>query len=426
MADLIFVDAPHEVAPLPRADAKDAEAGGAEERRGHGHGGMRRAWLHAPPEAAAAVAAAAAAGSALPVEQWAEQSEGWEASRVVIAEALSAHAPVDGILGFSQGAAVAALAASHFHDLRFAILCSGYAPTAPPLAALLASPLPLPSLHIFGRADRQMAQAAPCEQLVELFGAEGRVVVEHTQGHIVPASNAYADRYVAFLRQFTPVDDAPAAPDDAPPPSPPPSPPPELDGGGSVEALPQRENRKRLKRAPAAEASSSAGAASSAAAEAAAPEEAPSSLPASLAADAPTQYEYLDHTADVQLHSWGATLEDAFAQQVLAMMGLMTELPTVEPSAVREVTAEGHDLHSLLFHVLDEFLFLFSTELFVARRVAVTHLDRTAFTAHAVAVGETFTLGKHPQGTEVKAITYSAMRVTEAEGRTDVLVIVDI
>ena len=42
------------------------------------------------------------------------------------------------------------------------------------------------------------------------------------------------------------------------------------------------------------------------------------------------------------------------------------------------------------------------------------------------AVGETFTLGKHPQGTEVKAITYSAMRVTEAEGRTDVLVIVDI
>ena len=46
--------------------------------------------------------------------------------------------------------------------------------------------------------------------------------------------------------------------------------------------------------------------------------------------------------------------------------------------------------------------------------------------ASSFIVGETFTLGKHPQGTEVKAITYSAMRVTEAEGRTDVLVIVDI
>ena len=80
------------------------------------------------------------------------------------------------------------------------------------------------------------------------------------------------------------------------------------------------------------------------------------------AADAPMQHEYLDHTADVQLHSWGGTVEEAFEQQVLGVMGLITELPTVripmalgDPSAlggvdaahrmqhVREVSAEGHD-----------------------------------------------------------------------------------
>jgi SHS2 domain-containing protein len=46
--------------------------------------------------------------------------------------------------------------------------------------------------------------------------------------------------------------------------------------------------------------------------------------------------------------------------------------------------------------------------------------------------GEKFDLSKHPQGTEVKAITYSAMQIHEkpAEGttpaRVDVYVIVDI
>jgi len=33
---------------------------------------------------------------------------------------------------------------------------------------------------------------------------------------------------------------------------------------------------------------------------------------------------------------------------------------------------------------------------------------------------------KHPQGTEIKAITYSAMQIHEVENRTDVYVIVDI
>ena len=74
--------------------------------------------------------------------------------------------------------------------------------------------------------------------------------------------------------------------------------------------------------------------------------------------DAPVQYEYLDHTADVQIHSWGATLTEAFEQQVVGMMGLVTDLSTVnvDPSLEREVVVEGHDLESLLFHLLDEWL----------------------------------------------------------------------
>ena len=230
------------------------------------------------------------------------------------------------------------------------------------------------------------------------------------------------------------------------------------------------------------------------------------------------------------MHSWGLSVEAAFEQQVVAIMGIITELDTINislhdtctttttssssssslagaasgaasgggwPACAREVAAEGHDLPSLLFNFLDEWLFQFNAEarcspplplplthsskvpsltflrslyssrslsfllscssvcvlvpshapatllprssgslrlcvcrprlqMFVCRRVKVLSLDREHWRITSVGVGETFELGRHPQGTEVKAITYSAMRITEEAGRVDVLVIVDI
>ena len=40
-------------------------------------------------------------------------------------------------------------------------------------------------------------------------------------------------------------------------------------------------------------------------------------------------YEYLDHTADVQLHAWGNTLVHAFESVVPCMFNYMTDLSTV-------------------------------------------------------------------------------------------------
>ena len=42
----------------------------------------------------------------------------------------------------------------------------------------------------------------------------------------------------------------------------------------------------------------------------------------------------------------------------------------------RQVSAEGHDLHSLLYNFLDEWLFQFNGEMFVCRRLAITSFDR--------------------------------------------------
>ena len=60
------------------------------------------------------------------------------------------------------------------------------------------------------------------------------------------------------------------------------------------------------------------------------------------------------------------------------------------------------------------------------RTVSVKLHSRDPFKATVTTTGEKFDLEKHPQGTEVKAITYSAMQIHEKEDRCDLYVIVDI
>jgi len=58
--------------------------------------------------------------------------------------------------------------------------------------------------------------------------------------------------------------------------------------------------------------------------------------------------------------------------------------------------------------------------------VTVTSFDRVNLRLKAIGYGETFDIHKHPQGTEVKAITYSNMQIHEEDGKADVYVIIDI
>jgi SHS2 domain-containing protein len=86
----------------------------------------------------------------------------------------------------------------------------------------------------------------------------------------------------------------------------------------------------------------------------------------------------------------------------------------------------GHDLDSLLFNWLDCLLFRFASEFFICKRVRIVMYDAARFRIRAHAWGEIWDEGKHEQGTEIKAITYSNMQIFQTPQRTDVYVIVDI
>ncbi|VBB27928.1 unnamed protein product [Acanthocheilonema viteae] len=123
------------------------------------------------------------------------------------------------------------------------------------------------------------------------------------------------------------------------------------------------------------------------------------------------KYEYLDHTADIQLHGWGNTLEEAMEQTLISLYAYMTEISTVSAEYSFDLFASGIDMVSLMARLLDEALFAFSTEPFFIGRIArVIKIDREKFEVQVRCWGESFDLNRHPQGTEIKAITYSNMQ----------------
>jgi len=151
------------------------------------------------------------------------------------------------------------------------------------------------------------------------------------------------------------------------------------------------------------------------------------------------QYEYKDHTADIQIRSWGDSTATAFAWSALGMFDYMTPLHKISetPNVYRKFSCSAHDLKSLLFAFLDELLFVFHTESLVCTKIQISEFrenkdeslenEENRWTIEGIVAGDLFVDGVHEQGTEVKAITYSEMQIHVAEDdSTEVYVIVDI
>lgn len=140
-------------------------------------------------------------------------------------------------------------------------------------------------------------------------------------------------------------------------------------------------------------------------------------------------YEFLDHTADIQIHAWGHNLKETFENAAMAMTAYITDIDKVEISTNETVQVEAEDLKGLLYRFLDEVLYLFNADPYLlSKRVKILdfQIDTSPYKIKAECYGEPFDMTKHPQGTEIKAITYSAMKIHNSTDRHEVYFIVDI
>ncbi|XP_065854508.1 rhodanese-like domain-containing protein 6 isoform X2 [Euphorbia lathyris] len=212
IAELVFVDAPHELpfiyqpcfaepkpenaASLPIQDIPPKE-----------RCNRKFAWLIARDAQGRSETDWKVADSPFDPLQYQHQTEGFDESLVYLKTVFHQQGPFDGILGFSQGAAVTASVCAlkerlkNEIDFRFAILCSGFSQR---MEEIERGSINCPSLHIFGSClgkDRQIANEAS-RDLACLFEEGSSVIIEHDFGHIIPTRVPYIDQIRGFLQRF--------------------------------------------------------------------------------------------------------------------------------------------------------------------------------------------------------------------------------
>ncbi len=140
-------------------------------------------------------------------------------------------------------------------------------------------------------------------------------------------------------------------------------------------------------------------------------------------------FRYLDHTADIQSLSWGRTLEEAFSQTALSLMTVITpNLEKISHKVQKSLKIKAEDKEALLFDFLSEFLFIFDVEGLVFNEIEIKSITKinNHYELEAIVRGEEFDKKKHNVGTEVKAITYSFIKIDESTEGVKIKIVFDI
>jgi hypothetical protein len=137
---------------------------------------------------------------------WHEGFTGWDRTRDWAVELLRTGPPVDGIFGFSQGAALTGLLAGlrdsqpTLVQFEFAIMVGGFTSTMPKHAGLFLRKLVIPSVHVTGRADTIVPSR---DSLLLAARFADPLIIEHAGGHVIPGHSSVTEPITSFLTRFS-------------------------------------------------------------------------------------------------------------------------------------------------------------------------------------------------------------------------------
>ena len=121
-------------------------------------------------------------------------------------------------------------------------------------------------------------------------------------------------------------------------------------------------------------------------------------------------YETFEHRADIGIRGYGRGVEEAFENGAKAMFSVMVDINEVKAQERKEVSCDAPDMDYLFVEWLNNL-------------ISTSHLSGMVFSSFKVEIngnqlkgsawGEHIDKGRHKLMTEVKAATYSMLKVAE-------------
>lgn len=138
-------------------------------------------------------------------------------------------------------------------------------------------------------------------------------------------------------------------------------------------------------------------------------------------------FKYFETTADIGIEIQTENMTDAYINAALATLNIITDIEKVKPKITKKIRIESEDEYGLLYDWITELLILLDSENFIVSKynIKISKYENTIVIDGQI-LGDIYDRNIYNYKTEVKAITYHQMKITNEDNIYNIQFIVDL